>query len=130
MKTKLFLLSALAGAFAFQAAYGVRTDPQLLVGEMPAYSTEARTNGVQGTVKIEALIDEEGRVFAAEVIESLDPQLDAKALEAVRSWRFRPAMDDGVAVMQVVHIPVNFHLLDAEGEPAFRATEETTVSRS
>jgi TonB family protein len=36
--------------------------------------------------------------------------LDEKALEAVRKWRFEPAMKDGHAVNVLVSIEVNFRL--------------------
>jgi hypothetical protein len=45
-------------------------------------------------------------------VESLDPGLDASAMEAIGTWLFRPAMKDGEAVPCKANIEVNFRLLD------------------
>jgi len=36
--------------------------------------------------------------------------LDEKAIEAVKKWRFVPAMKDGKPVAVQVNVEVNFHL--------------------
>ena len=41
---------------------------------------------------------------------SLGMGLDQKALEAVRLWKFKPAMKDGSPVSVEVNVEVNFHL--------------------
>ncbi len=87
------------------------SDPVLVEGAMPKYPAQARVTGVQGTVVVEALIDEQGRVFAAEVVESVSRELDRAALAAVSGWTFQPAMEDGKPVMRVVRIPIQFELV-------------------
>jgi protein TonB len=44
------------------------------------------------------------------VIRSLEADLDDKALEAVRKYRFKPAMKGGQPVPVIVDIEVNFRL--------------------
>jgi TonB family protein len=61
---------------------------------------------------VEALVDEKGRVFAADVVQSVNPELDALTVAAVSKWTFTPAMEDGKAIMKVVRIPVEFNLID------------------
>lgn len=98
--------------FSAATLFGESTDPQLLDGKMPAYTDSARASGVEGVVVVEALVDEKGRVFAADVLQSVSPELDTLTVEAIMEWKFSPAMEDGKAVMKVVRIPVKFHLID------------------
>jgi TonB family protein len=52
----------------------------------------------EGNVVIEFTIDERGEVIRTEVIHSMGPELDEKALAAAGNWRFRPATKNGVAI--------------------------------
>jgi len=66
--------------------------PESLTRTVPAFPTDATRAGVQGLVIIEATIDEQGRVAAPRLIRSLpDDTLNRAALEALDTWRFRPA---------------------------------------
>lgn len=125
MKTKsiLSLITALIIGFtaSVQAAAG---DPTVKKGEMPDYPAYARSHNIQGVVIIEALIDEQGRVFAAEVVQSVHQTVDKAALKAVNEWAFVPAKEDGNAVMKVVRIPIRFSLVTPDGKPAVAPVEE------
>ena len=55
------------------------------------YTETARRAGIQGVVIIEVVINEKGRVEDTRVLKSLPMGLDRKAVEAVRSCRFKPA---------------------------------------
>jgi TonB family protein len=44
------------------------------------------------------------------VLSSLGKGLDEKAIEAVRTWKFEPAMKDGKPVAAEIAIEVAFHL--------------------
>ena len=63
----------------------------------PIYPREARASRIQGTVVLHIRVDKEGRVEKAEVL-SGDPLLSQAALDAVRQWRYKPAVRSGVAV--------------------------------
>jgi TonB family protein len=74
---------------------GGLTFPEKISGD-PAELTEmARKAGISGTVKVEAVIDEQGNVVDARIVEGLPMGLDEKALEAVRAWKFKPATAGG-----------------------------------
>jgi len=60
-----------------------------------------------GVVLLELDVDCDGGVSDARVIESAPP-FDEPALEAVRQWRFRPAMVDGRPVPVVVYAVLGF----------------------
>jgi protein TonB len=72
-----------------------------------AYPEEAFAKGIQGTVVVELVVDEEGRVAHAEVRESVPP-LDTAALAAVRGWRFTPARLAGEPIVSTASAPVAF----------------------
>lgn len=75
----------------------------------PEYPPLARAARVEGRVVVECVIDSDGRVAEARVV-SGKPLLDAAALEAVRQWRYRPTLLDGVAVAVQMTVTVEFHL--------------------
>jgi TonB family protein len=63
-----------------------------------------------GTVVLAIAIGPDGEVKDAKVARSLDPWLDMKAIEAVRSWRFHPARKQGLPVAVLMTVDVNFNL--------------------
>ena len=79
----------------------------------PVYPPRCRRLGIEGTVRVRALVGEDGRVVQTLVARtSGDETLDAAALEAVADWRFEPARRDGVAVRAWASVPIEFRLLD------------------
>jgi TonB family protein len=95
------------GGGVYRVGGGVSA-PRLVHSPDPQYSEEARKANVQGTVILWALIRTDGRPTDLRVVRSLGMGLDEKALEAVREWRFDPAMKDGTPVSVQVNIEVNF----------------------
>jgi len=57
----------------------------------PSYTDEARHAHVQGRVRIELAVDDQGQVSSAHVLDGLGYGLDEAALEAARRLRFAPA---------------------------------------
>jgi TonB family protein len=76
----------------------------------PEYSEEARKAKYQGTVVLWVVIGADGKPREIRVERSLGMGLDEKAMEAVKKWRFRPAMKDDQPVPVMVNIEVSFHL--------------------
>lgn len=91
---------------------GPSRGPSLAEGNAPAaYPLAARRRGLEGTTVVHASIDPTGQVTRAEVARSSGvEEIDAAALDAVRSWRFVPALDRGVAVASEADLPVVFRL--------------------
>lgn len=77
----------------------------------PRYPSTARRRNQQGTVRVEVCLDDRGQQLQLKLIQSSGVQsLDEAALEAVKSWRFRPEIVDGRAVPSRVEIPIEFAL--------------------
>ncbi len=75
----------------------------------PTYPPLARQARVQGTVRLEAIINRDGVIEELKVV-SGHPLLVQAALDAVRQWRYQPTMLNGVAVEVITTIDVNFTL--------------------
>lgn len=78
----------------------------------PQYTREAMEQKIQGSVTMKVVVGASGDVMDAQIDQSLDKQygLDAKAIEAVYQWKFKPAMKDGKAVPVRVTIEMTFTL--------------------
>lgn len=63
-------------------------------------------DSVTGTVLIKCIVGTDGRVHEPHVTQSVSPQNDASALEAIKHWKFLPTQKDGkpVAVRTTVGV--------------------------
>jgi TonB family protein len=89
---------------------GSITAPIPIYRPEPAYSEEARKAKYQGTVVLIIVVDAQGNVSDARVVKPLGMGLDEKALETVRTWKFKPATRAGVPVPVRVGVEVTFRL--------------------
>jgi periplasmic protein TonB len=97
------------GGGVFKVGGGVSA-PRALSTPDPEYSEEARKAKYQGTVVLWLVVDPYGRPQNLRVARSLGLGLDEKAIEAVRQWKFEPAMKDGRPVAVQINVEVNFRL--------------------
>jgi protein TonB len=75
----------------------------------PRYPELAARARISGTVDIDCLIDEEGRVRDVRVL-SGHPLLAPAAVEAVRAWLYSPTRLNGQAVPVLLTVTVRFEL--------------------
>jgi TonB family protein len=97
------------GGGVFKVGGGVSA-PRALDTPDPEYSEEARKAKYQGTCVLWLIVDENGRPRDIKIARSLGMGLDQKAIEAVRKWKFEPAMKDGRPVAVQINVEVNFRL--------------------
>lgn len=76
----------------------------------PPYSEEARKSKYQGTVNLWIVVDSQGRVSDVRIVKPLGMGLDEKAVETVRTWKFKPAMRSGAPVAVRVMVEIAFRL--------------------
>ena len=88
---------------------GSKVSPVLVYEVKATYPPEARARKLEGTVTVEAIVDTTGNVYEAMVVESIDG-LDQAALDAVKQWRFQPALLNGEPVAVVCSIEISFRL--------------------
>ena len=99
------------GGGAFQAGVNGVGVPVCLYCPIPQYSDEARKAKYQGTVVLQVTITTDGRAVNISVVKGPGLGLEEKAIEAVRSWRFKPAVGpSGRPVPTIVPIEVTFRL--------------------
>ncbi len=75
----------------------------------PFYPPQARLEGVQGVVRLHAIIGKDGKVAQLQVI-SGHPDLVGSALQAVRQWVYQPTLLEGRPVEVDTEIGVIFQL--------------------
>ncbi|MBZ5565657.1 MAG: energy transducer TonB [Acidobacteriia bacterium] len=86
------------------------TAPVAIYKPEPAYSEEARKAKYQGTVVLWIVVDAQGNVIDERVVKPLGLGLDEKAIEAVKTWKFKPALRNGTPVPVRVMVEVTFRL--------------------
>lgn len=79
----------------YAPAYQVDAQPSVLSEYKAPYPEQANRAGVEGTVVLKLLIDAEGNVADAKLLRGLGFGLDEAALQAIRKFKFRPAMKGG-----------------------------------
>jgi periplasmic protein TonB len=84
--------------------------PQVLYAPEPEFSEEARKAKFAGNVLVNLWVDTNGLPSHVRVIRGVGMGLDEKAVEAVRQYRFKPAMENGKPVLVELNIEVNFQI--------------------
>ena len=75
------------------------------------YPKSAIKKGIEGIVKVECRIDENGKLVEAEVLEGIDPECDKEALRlCLHMPIFTPGSLDGKPLKSTLLIPVKFNL--------------------
>jgi periplasmic protein TonB len=64
----------------------------------------------EGITILSAVIGSDGNVCAVRVVRSSRKDLDEKALETVKQWKFKPAEKKGKPVAVELNLEVEFHL--------------------
>ena len=83
--------------------------PRQIYSVNPEYPTLARQTHIQGTVVVDAVIDEKGNVVQARVVSGHPLLMDA-ALKAVLQWKYEPTSLNGQPVSVQLQVQVNFRL--------------------
>jgi len=89
----------------------VTRPPQVIYKEEPEYSEDARKAHIQGTVRLYIDVGLDGRATNIRLARGVGLGLDERAIEAVRKWRFRPALSGNRPVVAPAVIDVGFFLL-------------------
>ncbi len=84
--------------------------PTLIYKVEAEFSEEARKAKVSGNVVVGLVVDEKGNATHVHVVRGLGMGLDEKAVEAVRQFRFKPALENGKPVKVEVNVEVNFQI--------------------
>jgi protein TonB len=97
------------GGGVFKVGGGISA-PEPVNTPDPEYTEQARLAKTQGTCVLWLIVDDQGHPRDIRVVRGLGFGLDAKAVEAVKQWRFQPAMKDGRPVNVQISVEVGFRL--------------------
>jgi TonB family protein len=100
---------SIAKSLANMAKLGI-TAPKLLHSVDPHFSNAARRLRFHGTSIIELIVDTSGAPRDIFIRQPVGMGLDQKAVEAIRQYRFSPAMKDGKPIPLFVAIAVSFRI--------------------
>lgn len=108
--------AVVAPAPSSASANAVRVSPGVVAGNIinqvrPIYPPLAKMARVQGTVMLDAVIGTDGSIENLTVV-SGPPLLLPAALDAVKQWKYRPYLLNGVPTEVATSIDVNFSLSD------------------
>ncbi len=84
--------------------------PVLVYQVDPEFSEEARKAKFSGNVQVYLIVGVDGTPSHVRVVRGVGMGLDEKAVEAVRQYKFKPAMQNGKAVPVDLYIDVNFQI--------------------
>jgi len=82
------------------------------VAKKTVYPPEAKLNGIQGIVLVKFVVEKDGTVSNAEIMEGADPVLDEEALKVVKSLPSfaKPGKIGGKNVRVIFMLPISFVL--------------------
>ena len=84
-------------------------DPRFLRDLQPPYPPALERAEIEGIVTVRVQVGTDGRILAVELVRADDPAFfSATRDQALRRWRFEPALRDGVAVVSWVQKTVRF----------------------
>jgi TonB family protein len=121
---------------------GAALAPILQAHPDPVYPEDALRDRISGTVGLEIVVDEAGRVADAKVVQTAGHGFDEAALAAVKSWSFAPARQNDAPIRATVQLSLPFEpppLIPAKVEappvvpaaappaPAVQKNTETTL---
>lgn len=90
-------------------ATGEVNPPRIIKKVNPVYPEEARKAGIEGIVILEAMTDEKGNVVRVKILNSI-PELDQAAIDALKQWKYEPAIIDGKPRPIVFTVTIRFSL--------------------
>ena len=85
--------------------------PHVVFQRDPDYPEHARRSRESRTVTLALVVGVDGRPRDIKVEASPDKDFAKNAVDAVKQWRFDPAIRDGKPVELPIHVDVNFRLI-------------------
>ena len=86
------------------------TIPHATYSPEPEFSDQARKAGYEGVCTLKLIVEPDGHTSHIRMTSSLGMGLDEKAIEAVKRWKFEPALQDGKPVPVEITVEVSFRI--------------------
>ncbi len=102
--------SEMSHAHLYHVGKGISPPKQTFAPE-PQFSEAARKAGVRGEVTLGLIVDSQGIPQNIRILSPLGCGLDAEAVRTIKTWRFKPAEQEGHEPVAVeIAVEVDFHL--------------------
>lgn len=88
----------------------IEKPPRLIRKVEPVYPEEAKKEGIQGVVIIEATTDKQGNVIQTKILKSESSLLNQPAVDALQQWKYEPVYKDGEPVGITFTVTITFKL--------------------
>lgn len=82
--------------------------PRAIFQSSPVYPVEMRQRRMEGSVYVLFIVDQQGKVTNPKIEKSSHGAFEKPALEAVRQWKFEPAVRNGQKVRCKMRVPIRF----------------------
>ncbi len=82
--------------------------PRPIFQAAPVYPSQMRGKALEGVVTVIFVVDSAGKVAGPRVEKSSHPEFEKPALDAVKQWRFEPAVKGGQRVACKMRVPIRF----------------------
>ena len=102
------LLSCLLLLGTLVANDNVQLPKEVVPFELYAHELPIIHNVYEGRVLVSFIIDEEGNVSKAEIVDSFNVALNEVVLDKVRQTKYKPAVQNGRAVRVKYQLPIVF----------------------
>jgi TonB family protein len=89
---------------------GAVSAPTLAYQVSPQYTDQAKKAKLNGIVLLSLVVDAQGLPQNVRVVRGVGMGLDEKAIEAVKQYKFKPAMENGEPVPVQLNMEVNFKI--------------------
>jgi TonB family protein len=93
---------------------GKITPPKVIFQREPEFSDQARAAGYEGICTLRLVVGADGLPRNIRVLNAIGMGLDEKAVAAVSTWRFDPALKDGKPIPVEIAVEVDFHLYGSQ----------------
>ena len=123
------LLSLISFACIWAQDVALDSPPRLLSRVEPSYPEDLLKKRVEGSVRLLFVVTNEGKVVGAHVVGSTDERFESSALEAIRQFRFSPAIMAGKKVSVRANQTIQFSLEDDLGDSVEGEWIEMTKER-
>jgi TonB family protein len=84
--------------------------PNIIYNAIPVYPDEARKKEIEGMVGITAIVDENGNIIDATLLQSIHYSLDKEAIKKIYECKFTPGYKNGEKVKVRMNVPFSFKL--------------------
>lgn len=82
--------------------------PRAIFQAAPVFPNELRGKKLEGVVTVLFVVDQTGKVAQPRVEKSSHPAFEKPALDAVKQWKFEPAIKGGQRVPCKMRVPIRF----------------------